>query len=97
MRLVATKQGIRFVFNKIKTPVACKTGTSQVWIDGKKENNGFLVTFAPYKNPEIAIASVVELAGSGTETAEITSAIIDYYYSNNTDKTPAQEAGSLLD
>ena len=97
MRLVATTQGVRFVFNKIKTPVACKTGTSQVWIDGKKENNGFLITCAPYNNPELAVASVVELAGSGTETAEITSALIDYYYSNNTDQTPAQQSGSLLD
>ena len=97
MRLVATTQDVRFVFNKIKTPVACKTGTSQVGTGKKKDNNGFLITFAPYKNPEIAVASAIELAGSGTETAEITSAIIDYYYSNNTDKTPAQETGSLLD
>lgn len=97
MRLVATEQSVRFVFNKIDTPVACKTGTSQVGMGEKKENNGFLITMAPYKNPEIAVASAIELAGSGTETAEITAAIIDYYYSNNTDKTPAQEAGSLLD
>lgn len=97
MRLVATEMGVSSIFNKIDTPVACKTGTSQVMKNGKKVNNGFLITFAPYKNPEIAVASAIELAGSGTETAEITSAIIDYYYSNNTDKTPAQEAGSLLD
>ncbi|MDE6110524.1 MAG: penicillin-binding protein A, partial [Eubacterium sp.] len=97
MRLVATTQGVRFVFNKIKTPVACKTGTSQVGMGKKKDNNGFLITCAPYNNPEIAVASVVELAGSGTETAEITAALIDYYYSNNTDKTPAQQTGSLLD
>lgn len=100
MRLVATQKEVRNVFNKIDTPVACKTGTSQVdkhRKNGKKDNNGFLITFAPYNNPEISVASAVELAGTGTETAEITSAIIDYYYSNNTDKTPAQQTGSLLD
>ena len=96
MRLVATTM-VASVFNKIDTPVACKTGTSQVGTGKKKDNNGFLITFAPYKNPEIAVASAIELAGSGTSTAEITAAIIDYYYSNNTDKTPAQETGELLD
>lgn len=97
MRLVATKAGISTVFNKIDVPVACKTGTSQVIKDGKKVNNGFLITYAPYDKPEISIASVIELAGSGTSTAEITSSIIDYYYSNNTDEKPAQQTGTLLD
>ena len=55
-----------------------------------------LITFAPYDNPEISIASVIELAGSGTSTADITASIIDYYYSNNTDEAPAQDTGTLL-
>lgn len=96
MRLVATKANISTVFNKIDVPVACKTGTSQVYKNGQKVNNGFLITYAPYDKPEISIASVIELAGSGTSTAEITSDIIDYYYSNNTDEKPAQQTGTLL-
>lgn len=97
MRMVATTGAPASVFNKISTDVACKTGTSQVIKNGEKVNNGFLITYAPYENPEISIASVIELAGSGTSTAEITSSIIDYYYSNNTDEKPAQQTGSLLD
>lgn len=97
MRLVATSGAPASVFSKLSVDVACKTGTSQVIKNGQKVNNGFLITFAPYNNPEIAIASVIELAGSGTSTAEITSSIIDYYYSNNTDETPAQQTGTLLD
>lgn len=96
MRLVATKAGISSVFNKIDVPVACKTGTSQVLKNGEKVNNGFLITYAPYDKPEISIASAIELAGSGTSTAEITADIIDYYYSNNTDEKPAQQTGTLL-
>ncbi len=96
MRMVATEAGISSVFNAIDVDVACKTGTSQVIKNGKKVNNGFLITYAPYDKPEISIASAIELAGSGTSTSEITASIIDYYYSNNTDEKPAQETGTLL-
>lgn len=96
MRMVATSGAPASVFNKISTDVACKTGTSQVVKNGEIVNNGFLITFAPYEKPEISIASVIELAGSGTSTAEITSSIIDYYYSNNTDEKPAQQTGTIL-
>lgn len=96
MRMVATSDGPGYIFNNLDTEVACKTGTSEVVVNGVKRNNGFLITYAPYDNPEIAVSSVVELAGSGTETAEITSAIIDYWYQNNTDAKTNQKAGTLL-
>ena len=68
---------------QIKTPVACKTGTSQVYVNGVKKNNGFLISFAPYDNPEISVASAIETAGTGSSTAQITGAVIDYYYTQN--------------
>ena len=91
MRLVATNGGPYLVFSNMKTKVACKTGTSEV-----KVNNGFLITFAPYNHPEIAVSSVVELAGSGSETAEMTKDIINYWYQNNTDAKANQKVGTLL-
>lgn len=96
MRMVATGGGPQAIFNQIDTKVACKTGTSQVAVNGVILNNGFLITFAPYENPEISIASAIELAGSGTSTAKITSSIIDYYYSHNTNEKKAQKEGTLL-
>ena len=96
MRMVATSGGPYLIFNQLDTDVACKTGTSEVVVNGIKRNNGFLITYAPYKNPEIAVSSVVELAGSGSETAEITSQIIDYWYQNNTDAKTNQKTGTLL-
>ena len=44
----------------------------------------------------MSVASVVELAGSGTSTAEITSSIIKYWYQNNTDEKTNQKTGALL-
>lgn len=96
MRLVATQGAPSLIFNQLRTKVAAKTGTSQVFVNGVKKNNGFLITFAPYDNPEISVASVVELAGSGTSTAEITSSIIKYWYQNNTDEKTNQKTGALL-
>ncbi|MGN0521284.1 MAG: penicillin-binding transpeptidase domain-containing protein [Eubacterium sp.] len=96
MRMVALEGGPYLEFSKLNTKVACKTGTSQVVVNGVKRNNGFLITYAPYENPEIAVSSVVELAGSGSETAEITSQIIDYWYQNNTDAKTNQKTGTLL-
>ncbi len=96
MRMVATGGGPSEVFAKIDTPVACKTGTSQVMVNGGIRNNGFLITFAPYNNPEISVASAIELAGSGTSTSEITSSVIDYYYSHNLNEKKAQQEGTLL-
>ncbi len=96
MRMVALEGGPYQEFSKLSTKVACKTGTSEVIVNGVKRNNGFLITYAPYENPEIAVSSVVELAGSGSETAEITSQIIDYWYQNNTDAKSNQKTGVLL-
>ena len=96
MRLVATSGGPYLIFGNMKTKVACKTGTSEVTVNGVKRNNGFLITYAPYEHPDIAVSSVVELAGSGSETAEMTADIINYWYQNNTDAKTNQKVGTLL-
>ena len=81
---------------RITTPVASKTGTSQVIVNGVKQNNGFIISFAPYDNPEISVASAITTAGSGTSTAEITAAVIDYYYNQNNQEEKAQTDATLL-
>lgn len=96
MRRVATDGGPWRTMSKLDTAVACKTGTSQVVVDGVKHNNGFLISFAPYENPEISVATAIELAGSGSSTAEITASIIDYYYNHNTKEEKAQKESVLL-
>ncbi|MFZ0504842.1 MAG: penicillin-binding protein 2 [Chthoniobacterales bacterium] len=45
--------------------VAGKTGTAQFWRDGQKDNHTWFVAFAPYDNPKIALAVLVQGAKAG--------------------------------
>lgn len=88
------KEGMRRVasvtlagkFDDSVVEVACKTGTSTVekTINGKKGKytNGFLVTMAPYDDPEIVVSIAVEGAYSGGSLSSIASAVYNYYYKN---------------
>ena len=87
MRRVATVT-LASSFDDAIVPVACKTGTSTLekTINGKTGiyTNGFLITFAPYDDPEICVAVAVEGAYSGGSLAPIASSIYNYYYKNQT-------------
>lgn len=87
MRRVATVT-LAGSFDDTIVDVACKTGTSTVekTINGQKGiyTNGFLITFAPYDDPEIAVAVAVEGAYSGGSLAPVASSIYNYYYKNKT-------------
>ena len=75
-------------FEDLPVKAAAKTGTSDVVkiIDGKQVegNNGFLVSYAPYEDPEIAVAIVVETADTGSLTAAVAADIYNYYFSPKT-------------
>src|SRR5260370_10265484 len=45
--------------------VAGKTGTAQFWRDGQKDNHTWFLAFAPYDNPKIALAVLVQGAKAG--------------------------------
>src|SRR6201998_935543 len=54
--------------SRAKTPgvvVAGKTGTAQFWRDGQKDNHTWFLAFAPYDNPKIALAVLVQGAQAG--------------------------------
>ena len=65
-------------FRSCVVDAAAKTGTAQ--IQGV-ENTGVFVCFAPYDDPEIAMAIAVEHGGSGSELGEIAASILEYYFS----------------
>jgi len=53
---------------RVKIPdieVAAKTGTAQAVDNGKKSNNSWMISFAPYDKPKYAICILVQNAGSG--------------------------------
>ncbi len=61
-----------------KDQIAAKTGTAQVTsID--LENNAWFVCFAPYENPEIAIACFIPNGYSGAESSHAPREFIDYF------------------
>ncbi len=79
---------------------AAKTGTSQEYrmIDGQstKINNGFLITYAPYEEPQIAMALVGEGMTSGVFVAPIAKAVYEYYFAEGADMASAQGENTLL-
>lgn len=98
MLLVGSKSYANF--SSVGETVAAKTGTSTVArvVNGvtKKHDNGLIIAFAPYDDPQIAVAVVVEGAESGGSTAPVAVAIMKQYFSKTEGEKAAQTEGSLL-
>lgn len=59
-------------------PVAAKTGTAEV---SGSDNHGLIVAYAPYDNPEIAVAVVMEFAGhGGTMAGPVAESMLAAYF-----------------
>lgn len=71
-------------FTNVPVEVGVKTGTTTVEkiINGGvyELNNGFIIGFAPFDDPEIAVAIAVENAGMSAYTAPILAEIFEYYF-----------------
>lgn len=98
MLLVGTQSYARF--NNVPCKVAAKTGTTTVAkrVGGSmiETYNGFIIAFAPYEKPEIAVCVAVEGAGSGGSTAPIASAIMERYFAEKDTQESLQSESSLL-
>jgi penicillin-binding protein 2 len=57
------------VFNNDPYKAAGKTGTAEITVHGKKVDNSVFIAYAPYDNPQIAVAVMVPGAGYGAESA----------------------------
>ena len=85
MYLVATDpNGSAYdTFGHYSVKVAAKTGTAQTGSDSTA--NGMFICYAPYDDPQVAIAVSVEHAGAGKSLAPIAKSILDAYFgSQNT-------------
>ena len=58
-----------------------KTGTAQ--LGGGKKNNGMFVCFAPYDEPEIAVAIAIEQGDAGAALASTAVKILNDYFSSD--------------
>lgn len=76
-----TTSTLSMYFSKCVVPAGAKTGTAETGYT--KTNNGVFVAFAPYDNPEIAVAVSIEKGGSGSALASTAVEIINSYFSHD--------------
>lgn len=73
------------VFKNFIVEVAGKTGSAEAGKDanGKDVVNAWFVCFAPFENPEVAIAVMIENGGHGNYAAEIARDVLTQYFGMN--------------
>ena len=74
--------GVAFAFRDCVVSAGAKTGSAQV---GTDIANGVFVACAPYEDPEIAVAIVIEKGGSGAALATAAVEIINSWFSHTDD------------
>ena len=95
MKKVATEGTARSLFKDFPVTVAAKTGTAQNHVINPStgdyyDDYAWFVAFAPYEDPEIAVAVVLFQGGSGGYAGPIAREIIaEYLGFNNMDKKEA--------
>ena len=75
-----TTGSLASAFDKCVVSAGAKTGSAQV---GTEIANGVFVAYAPYENPEIAVAIVIEKGGAGAALASTAVEIINAYYADH--------------
>lgn len=75
----ATEQGgtASAAFRNFPVTVGGKTGTAEVW---GRDNYAWFVGFAPYDNPQIAVAAVIYQGGAGSYVANVARDIFNAYF-----------------
>lgn len=86
MRAVAEPRGTAyFLFSDFPVPVAAKTGTAQTGRSGddpSKDFHGVFVAYAPYDDPQIAFAGIVEYGRQGGRSAGVIAKAVFAHYFN---------------
>lgn len=86
-------------FRDYKIKVGGKTGTAQTGKldgNGKELNHSVFITFAPYDDPEIAIAVIIENGGHGSSSGSLLRALFDEYFFSTAEPYVEPSAGVLL-
>lgn len=83
------------VFSNYKIAVGGKTGTADT--TDTATANAIFIAFAPYEEPEIAVAIIGERCGYGNRMAQVARDIFDYYfYSDQTKGYLLENEGSIV-
>ena len=89
MRRVVDEGSASSIFSDYAIQIGGKTGTAQV---GDGSNNAIFIAYAPFDNPEIAVAVVLEHGVRGTNAGYIARDIFDAYFHLNAAPEPTDEA-----
>jgi len=81
-------------FKDLPFRVGAKTGSAQV--SSQTESNAVFVCFAPYDDPQVAMAIVVERGGSGSELGAIAADILSYYFSAQESRDEVAAENTLI-
>ena len=100
--LQAVKEGMKGLVEGTLSPyfkncvvsAGAKTGTSQVRADTK--NHGVFICFAPYDDPEIAVAIAIERADAGAALASTAVNILNAYFTPGADDSAVTGENQLL-
>ena len=83
-----------YSYNGERIGVAAKSGTSQ--LGEALSPNSIFMCYAPYDDPEIAIAIVIERGASGAKAVNIAKDILDAYFSLSNPNNSAESENTLL-
>ena len=76
-----TTSSLSYYFSKCVVSAGAKTGTAET--GSSETSNGVFVAFAPYEDPEIAVAVSIEKGGAGAALASTAVEIINSYFSHD--------------
>ncbi|MFO7807261.1 MAG: penicillin-binding protein 2 [Candidatus Moraniibacteriota bacterium] len=82
--------------NDMETEVSAKTGTAQ--FGGEDKTHSWFISFAPYDNPEIAMAVFIEGGGEGHDWAvPATEIILRSYFKEEEEEIDFKEISSIVE
>lgn len=94
MHDLATSGAVSYYFKDCIVDAGAKTGTVQT--GDEENNNGAFVCFAPYDDPQIAVAIIIEKGGSGAALASTAVQILNAYFSGSTASSAVTGENTLL-
>lgn len=87
MRKVADEGSASSIFDGYPIQIGGKTGTAQL---GKGANNAIFIAFAPFDNPQIAVAVVLEHGVRGANAGLVARDIFDKYFFGSGKSAPSE-------
>lgn len=93
MLSVSLEGTARSIFSNYPIEVGAKTGTAEI---SNGLDHGVFIAFAPYDDPEIAVAAVIENGGHGSSVAPLVKDIFDQYFFAENEVYNDQQVNTLL-